>query len=103
MKDIVALNDKLKTVLVNVHTEDQCAGQICCIHNPSQHHMTTWPPHWNGAWKQLWRRCPHLRLHPDPDQLSYILRRWGHEIVAETMVHMCDGCCQPPAQNEIES
>lgn len=101
-KDIVGLNDGRNTVLVNVHTIEQCAGQHCCIHNPSQHHMKTWAPQWDELLKQMWRICPHDLAHPDPDDLAFVRRRWGHQEAASGSLHYCDGCCQPPRTKEIE-
>lgn len=98
MKDIVGLNDEHGTTLVNVHTVDQCDGQPCCIHNPSNHHMIQWTPSWNDATGVMFRRCPHDYLHPDPDNLTH-LRRINRITYA---VHHCDGCCQPLPRNEIE-
>ena len=99
MKDIVAMTNG--TVLVNVHTEDQCAGHACCIHNPSNHHMSTWPHHWDDTFVQMLRTCPHRFLHPDPDDLAFKRRRWGHAGAAQQSVHPCDGCCQPMEQKEL--
>jgi hypothetical protein len=97
MKDMVAMIDG--TVLVNVHTQDQCAGQSCCIHNPSQHHMALWPHHWDRE-KQMLRECPHGYLHPDPDDLAF-KRHMHANVAARRALHRCDGCCQPVAQKEL--
>lgn len=85
------------TVLLNVHTEDVCAGQHCCIHNPSQHHMLQWPGHWEPLFKQMWRTCPHNMEHPDPDDLTFHRAKFGDEEVSVSSLHGCDGCCQSPA------
>lgn len=98
MKDMISLNDGKYTLLVNVHTIDQCDGQPCVIHNPSNHHMATWIPHWDDHAGVMYRRCPHLHLHPDPDDVTY-LRRVNRLHLAG---HLCDGCCQPWPRNEIE-
>lgn len=100
-KDIVGLNDGHSTVLVNVHTVDQCAGQPCCIHNPSNHHMMRWTPSWDDTYGVMWRRCPHGNLHPDPDDLDY----WRHRNMERARVrftHVCDGCCQPSLKLFLE-
>jgi hypothetical protein len=71
------------------HTADQCAGNHCCIHNPSDHHMQDWPLHWRDDTGIMERICPHGVGHPDPDDTAHNLRigRDG------TDVHGCDGCC----------
>lgn len=98
--DIVGLNDGNGTVLVNVHTADQCKGQFCCVHNPSQHHMLQWKPVWDGVFKHMWRSCPHSLIHPDPDDLAHTRYRWGSEVAASQSIHDCDGCCQPTADEQ---
>lgn len=105
MKDMVGLNDDYHTVLVNVHTVEQCAGQPCCIHNPSNHYMATWAPHWNAALRTMWRRCPDGNLHPDPDDLNF-WRSVSFNTARAVFGHFCDGCCQPHSATpvkEIES
>lgn len=95
MSDMVVLNDDKSTVLVNVHAVDQCAGQNCCIHNPSDHHMKPWKPTWDPAFKMMMRSCPHRLLHPDPDDMAFLRRRWSPRAAARFAQHVCDGCCQP--------
>ena len=96
-KDMVGLNDGRNTVLVNVHTQDQCDGHPCVIHNPSNHHMATWAPSWDDALGVMFRRCPHGNLHPDPDDVTY-LRRINKTHYA---THVCEGCCQPYGPKEV--
>lgn len=83
--------------VLEVHSASACAGQWCCIHNPSDH------PLWNGRlnWRAdrglMERMCPHGIGHPDPDDMAHKRRvmtpaqyragAWG--------VHGCDGCCRP--------
>ncbi len=70
------------------HDKKACAGQACCIHNPSDHIMKDWPL--NRRESMLMERiCPHGIGHPDPDSLTWMERngRKGYG------VHDCDGCC----------
>lgn len=76
-------------VVLQTHHERLCAGRPCCIHHPSAHHMRTWPQHWSQGHGVVLRRCPHDRLHPDPDDLK---SRTGQ------LVHPCDGCCLTPTE-----
>jgi hypothetical protein len=71
-------------VLRNVHRRDACAGEPCCIHNPSDHHMRDWPQMWRDDRGMMERRCQHGIGHPDPD-----------DPFSDT-VHGCDGCCAAP-------
>ena len=100
MKDIVGLNDGHNPLLVNVHTVDRCAGQPCCIHNPTQHHMADWRPSWDDRAGTMWRVCPHLIRHPDPDDLAYLRRIYQGRYPDGSwrVSHMCDGCCQPGSE-----
>lgn len=68
-------------VLFNVHSESQCAGRACCIHNPSDHHMREWPQNFRSDRYMMERICSHGVGHPDPDDTS------------GDSVHGCDGCC----------
>lgn len=79
------------------HRRETCAGQHCAIHNPSDHHMNTWPRVWRGERQLLERTCPHGVGHPDPDHLAYVTRTRGAGEAVAHGVHGCDGCCTPPA------
>lgn len=80
------------TTLVNVHTQDQCSGEHCVIHNPSDHHMKDWPLHWRGDKKEMERTCPHGVGHPDPDDVAHQKRIRPKYVDG----HGCDGCCRTP-------
>ena len=83
--DLVAL-DGSGSVL-RTHGPSECAGPVCCIHKPSDHHMATWPQVWRADRHLMERRCEHGVGHPDPDDLS-IQRK-----VPGVGTHGCDGCC----------
>lgn len=76
--------------LTNVHDADQCSGEFCPIHNPSDHSMRDFPTHWRADRGVMERICPHGIGHPDPDDLAH-LERTGRKGEG---VHGCDGCCQ---------
>lgn len=82
--------------LVNVHTEDQCAGPHCAIHNPSDHPLkeaTLWFRVRAGILITE-RICECGIGHPDKNWLEFLLLRG--ESVAEVeaqAVHGCCGCC----------
>ena len=78
-----------------VHPARMCAGETCCIHNPSDHHMRTWPMNWRDDTKVMERLCPHGVGHPDPDALAFNVRG-GRDYYG---VHGCDGCCHPRSGN----
>lgn len=79
------------STLVNVHGADRCAGRHCVVHNPSDHHMRTWPLNWRDDRGMMERVCPHFIGHPDPDDMAY-----HREVVRKDLgVHGCDGCCNP--------
>jgi hypothetical protein len=82
-----------------VHNAIECAGDHCCIHNPSRHHMRYWPqaigakgfPDSAGTITK--RLCSHGFAHPDPDSIAFR----GLECV----MHECDGCCEPPIEMTV--
>jgi hypothetical protein len=77
--------------MVNVHPATACAGRVCVVHAPSDHHMRTWDLNWRGDRGLMERICPHGVGHPDPDDMLYqasVGREWQG-------VHGCDGCCRP--------
>lgn len=67
--------------IIYVHTRRECIGEHCVIHNPSRHHMRTWPLKWRWDKSMFERICPHGTGHPDPDDPG------------ADSVHGCDGCC----------
>lgn len=80
---VVINNTKLK-----VHSRESCQRRYCCIHNPSNHHMTTWPQNWRSDRSMMERICQHGIGHPDPDDLDPF------------RVHGCDNCCLLPLSDE---
>ena len=76
----------LNGIIRNVHDPEKCEGRWCCIHNPSPHHMHSWPQLWRDDRGIMERICPHGVGHPDPDD-----RTTGR-------VHGCDGCCIAPTE-----
>lgn len=78
------------------HTANACDGQSCCVHQPSAHHMVSWPLIWNAAYRRMDRRCPHRLDHPDPDDVAHNRRVYGHHF--HPGQHDCDGCCGIPPE-----
>lgn len=83
--DTVVLEDG--TRLINVHRPTACAGRACVIHNPSRHHMSSWPMLWRNDRQIFERICPCGVGHPDPDQHDYLQQ------TGDGGVHGCCGCC----------
>jgi hypothetical protein len=85
------------------HGPDMCVTKVCTIHNPSDHHMRTWPLIWRGDKAMFERLCPDKRIgHPDPDDMVY------HELMGDLSksIHGCDGCCSgknPPTIISLEN
>lgn len=75
--------------LLKTHGIADCDGDICTIHNQTQHHMVTWPMNWRRDREIMERMCPHGIGHPDPDDKRI---RTGLDIG----VHGCDSCCTSP-------
>lgn len=78
-----------------VHNKEDCAGAYCCVHNPSLHHMRTWPLHWRDD-RRIFERIDKYGVgHPDPDCVEYF-RKKGIDI----SVHGCNGECAPKNKGE---
>lgn len=58
-------------LLLQVHSATRCAGDVCVVHNPSDHPMRPFPLHWRDDRAMFERICPHGVGHPDPDQVAY--------------------------------
>lgn len=81
---------------VKTHGPDRCAGGICVVHNPSDHHMKDWPLSFRMDLGALaFRECPHLVPHPDPDSLAYMAARLGITTAISLLLHQCceQACC----------
>lgn len=83
-----------------VHNRDQCAGQTCCIHNPSLHHMRFCPTNWRQDRGLMERICIHGVGHPDPDDLAFKTKFMDAKRLHAEEVHGCceAGCCSPPKE-----
>lgn len=95
---------QLGKATLRVHTRTKCKGQPCCIHNPTQGPMVTWPLNWRADRGLMERLCPHGVGHPDPDDMKVKRSPLGG-------LHGCPcGCCgdtnqltQQDADDLIES
>lgn len=87
--DIVMLHGGIP---LRTHGPKSCNGERCPIHNPSQHHMLTWPHWWRGDRHILERICPCGTGHPDPDDVRVRFHGW------DAAAHWCCElhCCNPP-------
>lgn len=87
--------DVLHTVSgpLRTHTAEHCAGPVCAVHRPTEHHMRRWPMVWRSERALLERLCPHGVGHPDPDHLAFIRQKYGELEAHYESVHGCDGCC----------
>jgi len=97
-------------VVAQTHGPAACAGQPCCIHNPSDHPMRDWPlvhridepmytiefNTWGTAMHAVVvseRVCEHGQGHPDLDSVGYVQHRFGMIASLTAIYHLCDGCC----------
>jgi len=79
---------------LRVHEPDQCVGEVCVIHHPSQHSLSGAPMHWRSDRRIIERICQHGCGHPDPDNKTI---RSGED----GGIHNCDGCCSPPGNVKV--
>lgn len=87
MTDVIALHGGR---ILTVHDPSACAGQACCVHNPSEHPLKDRPLHWRSDRQLMERICVHGVGHPDPDDLAHWERKGAGNWRG---VHGCDGCC----------
>ena len=76
-----------------VHNSENCKGEFCPIHNPSNHHMKDWPTHFRDDRGIMERICKCGVGHPDPDDLAFRLKKGSND----TGIHGCCGCCTSPS------
>ena len=81
-----------KTVL-RTHAADQCSGEFCCVHNPSDHRLKDAPLNWRSDRGLMERICEHGVGHPDPDDIAHKRRMFGDQRASNEAIHGCDGCC----------
>ena len=81
-----------------VHSKEDCKGEHCVIHKPSEHAMRYFPTHWRDDRKLMERICPHGIGHPDPDDLAFKRSHYGDEFANAEGIHGCDGCCAGKAK-----
>ena len=83
----------LGDAVMRTHGPAVCAGQRCVLHNPSEHHMVSWPLRLRAiSTLAVWlgeRQCEHGQWHADPDAVGH-LAKLGLGSLGD---HGCDGCC----------
>lgn len=77
-------------ILEGVHTQAQCAGQWCTIHNPLPGPWADWPM--KMTLDGMIRICPHGYRHNAVEDILLGIT-WG--------IHTCDGCPCIPAEWEV--
>lgn len=83
---------------IRSHAPSMCEGTFCPLHNPSDHHMNTWPVTVRyDRYCMTERLCEHGCGHPDPDSMEW-LERVGLLEAAGGWTHGCCGCCAVPEE-----
>ena len=82
-------DDYYHNVPIRIHGPAVCAGEWCCFHKPSDHHMRDWPMHIRET-TLVERICKCGTGHPDPDSVAALVRITGEE---HWGIHGCCGCC----------
>ena len=73
-------------LLTNVHSDEECLGAFCPIHNPSQHTLREYPLSFSGT--HFYRILPDNSLRVDPD--DYLLNKNGSAILINAL--RCPEC-----------
>ena len=74
------------SISLNTHDEGTCIGEVCTVHNRSEHHMRAFKQFYRFDRGIMERICSHGIGHPDPDDINIINGK-------DDGVHACDGCC----------
>lgn len=93
--------------IFNVHDEnDECGELGCAVHNPTDHHMASWPQNFRDSLVErltfgmhpglIERVCEHGVGHPDPDHMRWYAAHHTQEETWAEGIHGCDGCCSSP-------
>jgi hypothetical protein len=82
-----------RPVTLNVHDAANCAGEFCCIHNPSDHPLKDAPMNYRFDRDITERYCEHGIGHDDPDDLAFRINKLGQD-PKYAGIHGCDGCCR---------
>lgn len=83
--------------LRNLHPREQCLMEVCVLHNPTRHRMTTWPVSLELGTGVILRHCIHGSGHADPDSLQWYIAQNGLEPShweGKACAWGCDGCCE---------
>lgn len=83
-----ALGVQMGEGVLKHHPRSVCEGRDipCCIHSPSNHHMSEWPMNWRSDTGVMERMCPHGTGHPDPDHMTYVRSLTPeHDCIRETI------------------
>jgi hypothetical protein len=78
---------------LRVHDREHCVGPNCCIHNPSDHPLSSAPLNWRADRQIMERFCECGIGHPDPDDLWYRVNIQGED-PKYAGVHGCCGHCR---------
>lgn len=80
-------------VVIYAHKKDRCIGNVCPLHQRTDHPLRWCPQYWDSINKRLTRLCLHNTHHLDPDDLFTI----------ETLEIPCPCGCQCCAHQPTES
>lgn len=69
-------------VIWNVHIPEQCAGQPCCIHNPSDHPMRGWVMSYSSSGIMYRQNPDNGELVVDPDDPAALPQPEGEIVYA---------------------
>lgn len=89
--------------LLQTHGPDQCAGQHCCLHNPSNHPLASGVMKWDAGRNLMVRYCAHGLWHPDADDLAYKHRATSAAWASQCELHKCDGCCHKSTAERVQA
>lgn len=89
--------------LLQTHGPDQCEGNFCALHNPSDHPLKHAVMRWDSSRNLMVRFCIHGLWHPDPDDIAFKHRANSVYWASICEKHPCDTCCRKTTVERIQA
>lgn len=83
----VKLENSDETIMAHHAHKCKAQGEVCCLHNRTEHSMRSYPQHWRGDRRIMERICKCGVGHPDPDDKRVLSGE-------DSGIHGCCGCCR---------
>lgn len=69
--------------VLNHHAKGTCRGEVCPLHNPSDHEYRDYPLDWHDEWRVMIRRTENDQFQIDPDDFTIRNLKPGQTYILE--------------------